>query len=65
MIDEIKTLYRVFSRYPRPTQLEGCPCCTNAERSRELSSVALHALSATGLGHYAFKALSTWGTLDD
>jgi hypothetical protein len=63
--DEIKTLYRVFSRYPRPSQLEGCPCCTDAETSRFLASKPLHTLTATELSHYAFKALSTWGTLDD
>lgn len=63
--EEIKTLYRVFARYPRPTRLEGCPCCTDAETSRLLETRPLHALTADELSHYAFKAMTTWGDLDE
>ena len=66
MISEnIKALYGVFSRYPRPAHLEGCPCCTDTETSRLLTSRPLHTLTASELSHYAFKSLSTWGTLND
>lgn len=65
LTDSIETLYRVFSCYPRPIQLQGCPCCTDAEVSRVLSSRPLRTLTASEISHYAFKALSTWGTLND
>ena len=63
--DEIDQLYRVFSRYPRPASLRGCPCCTDDETSRALIRGRLRDLPASTLNHYAFKALSTWGTLAD
>ena len=63
--DEIDQLYRVFSRYPPPSSLHGCPCCTDEEASRALIRRGLRDLPASVLSHYAFKALSTWGTLED
>jgi hypothetical protein len=62
---EIESLYRVFSRYPRPKQLEGCPCCTSPTEGEGLLRKALRALSASELAHYALQALTTWGTLED
>jgi hypothetical protein len=62
---EIDQLYRVFSRYPRPASLHGCPCCTDDETSKALIRDRLRDLPASVLSHYAFKALSTWGTLED
>lgn len=63
--NELSRLYQVFSRYRRPTSLRGCPCCTDEETSRALIRGSLRDLSASALSHYAFKALTTWGTLDD
>jgi hypothetical protein len=63
--EEIERVYNVFSRYSRPTQLEGCPCCTSPAESQSLVSKPLRALTAPELERYAFKALSTWGTLND
>ena len=62
---EIERLYEVFSRYPCPKHLEGCPCCTSAEAGELLVRTPLRRIPAPDLEHYAFKALSTWGTLDD
>lgn len=62
---EVDQLYQAFSRYPRPDRLNGCPCCTDEEASQALIRVRLRDLPASALSHYAFKALSTWGVLDD
>jgi hypothetical protein len=63
--EELERLYQVFSRYGRPVRLEGCPCCTSSAEGQWLISKPLRAVTAEELGHYAFKALSTWATLDD
>lgn len=63
--EEIGRLYAVFSRYGCPDQLEGCPCCTSSTTARPLVRKPLRALTAPELEHYAFKALTTWGTLND
>ncbi|HEY5893200.1 MAG TPA: hypothetical protein VIT91_08225 [Chthoniobacterales bacterium] len=63
--EEIERLYDVFSRYSRPTQLEGCPCCTSPAEALLLVNKPIRTLTAPELEHYAFKALSTWGTVND
>lgn len=63
--DEIEHLYDVFSRYQCPRRLEGCPCCTSPAVAEPLVRKPLRTLSAPELDHYASKALTTWGTLDD
>jgi hypothetical protein len=63
--DEIEHLYEAFSRYGRPRQLEGCPCCTSPTQAEPLVRKPLRTLSGAELEHYALKALTTWGTLDD
>ena len=50
----IAQLYRTFSRY-RADDLGGCPHCV-AEAD---------ALTANDLEHYAFKAMTTWGSVDE
>jgi hypothetical protein len=62
---EIERLYQLFSRYKCPRQLEGCPCCTTAEEAQPLVRKPLRTIAAPELEHYASKALTTWGTLDD
>ena len=63
--DEIERLYSVFSRYRCPRQIEGCPCCTSPTEAEPLVRKPLRTLSAPELEHYASKALTTWGTLDE
>jgi hypothetical protein len=63
--EEIERLYNVFARYRRPTQLEGCPCCTSPVEAQPLLNKPLRALTSLELEHYAFKALTTWGSLND
>lgn len=58
-------LYRVFSRYPFPSDMEGCPCCVSDEHLRLLRSKPLRQLGGEELSRYVFKAMTTWGTEDD
>lgn len=62
---EIEGLYDAFSHYGRPPRLEGCPCCTSPVEAQPLITKDLRVLTAPDLEHYAFKALTTWGTLND
>ena len=62
----IASLYETFSRYPRPSSIECCPCgCTKSDATVQLVSVPLHELSGTDLEDYACCALTTQGSLDD
>jgi hypothetical protein len=56
--------YLAFER-PRPTSIEGCPCCVSAEDLAALISVPLRELSYEQLGTYAGAAMSTVGTIED
>jgi hypothetical protein len=65
LAEQLERLYVVFSGYSRPRRLEGCPCCTSTAEAALLLRKPLRALTVPELEHYAFKALTTWGTLDD
>ncbi len=58
-------LYRVFSRYPFPADMQGCPCCVSDEHLLLLRSKPLRKLGDHELSRYAFKAMTTWGTTKD
>jgi hypothetical protein len=62
----IETLYEVFSRYPRPTEIESCPCgCTKPDATVHLLAVPLRELRFAGLIDYSSSAISTQGSVDD
>lgn len=61
----IEQLYRVFSRYPFPADMAGCPCCVSSEHLQLLRSKPLRKLGDQELSRYAFKAMTTWGTTSD
>lgn len=61
----IDTLYVCFSKYPLNAQMEGCPCCVSGEDKSTLHSKSLRDLTGDDLSKYAFKAMTTWGTVDD
>lgn len=65
MNDAIERLYSVFSAYPHPRVLDGCPCCTSPQMAQPLVTKPLRALNGQDLEQYAFKALTTWGAVDD
>ena len=60
----IEGLYHTFAHY-RGGPTEGCPCCVTPERRARLHARPLREIAADDLGVYAFKAMSTWGGVDD
>jgi hypothetical protein len=58
-------LYAAFARYKLHHPVTGCPCCTSAEDDRRVQSKPMHQLEAADLERYAFKAVTTLGTVDD
>jgi hypothetical protein len=61
----IEGLYRIFSRYPLPAHMDGCPHCVSDRDHALLYSKDLRDLGPGELERYAFKAMSTWGGNDD
>lgn len=63
--EAVEDLYVTFSKYPLAPHVEGCPHCVGGADNAKLHSRPLRELSARELGRFAFKALSTWGTVND
>lgn len=63
--DAIEQLYRVFARYPLLDTMRGCPCCVSESAQTSLRAKPLRMLGGDALEHYAFKAMTTWGTTAD
>lgn len=61
----IERLYRVFGRYPRPQHVDGCSHCVDERDHANLFAAPLRKLTDEQLGRFAFKALTTWGEVDD
>lgn len=64
LAEAVEQLYATFDRY-RPRKMYGCPCCTSDAEGERLVSTPLRSLTADNLSRYAFKAVSTWGTVED
>ena len=69
MTNEFKTaiekLYKTFERYPFKSKIEGCPCCVSDSDKSTLHSRKLRELEDEDLSYYAFKAMTTFGDLED
>lgn len=61
----IEGLYSAFSVYPFRSTMEGCPCCVSDEDKATLCAQPLRQLEGEQIAHYAFKAMTTWGGVDD
>jgi hypothetical protein len=62
----IENVYRVFNRYPlRHGHPIPCPCCTSKEDVAQLHSKPLRQLTDKDLDKYGFKAMTTWGDVED
>jgi hypothetical protein len=61
-----ESVYRQFSRYPRPTAIEFCPCgCTKPEEVVPLLAYPLREIPFNELDNYAFSAITTQGNEKD
>jgi hypothetical protein len=61
----IEALYRVFARYAPRGVVMGCPHCLSEEEMARLTATPLRAHTGESLGHYTFKAMTTWGVESD
>lgn len=63
--NSIENLYSVFSKYEIWSFIEGCPCCVSDRDKEKIHSKELRELEEEDLSRYAFKAMTTWGNVDD
>lgn len=61
----IEALYETFVSYPLRGRIEGCPCCVSDGAESRLHSLALRQLTWDDLGFFLFKAMTTFGEVDD
>jgi hypothetical protein len=61
----IENLYHVFLTYRLPPHIDGCPHCVNEADHALIHAAPLHELTSKHLGRYAFKAMSTWGGVNE
>jgi len=61
----IERLYETFSYYPSRPKIEGCPCCISTADKEKIHTKQLRQLNGEDLSKFAFKAMTTWGDLDD
>lgn len=60
-----ENLYSTFSEYPFKSTIEGCPCCVSDSDKSTLHSKPLRELEDEDLSRFAFKAMTTWGDVND
>ena len=60
----VEHLYEVFGRYQFPDEPKYCTHCVRDEEDKALRSKPLRQLRAEDLARYSWKALSTWGTVE-
>lgn len=63
--EAIAILYETFAIYRLNSTIVGCPCCVSKGDNKLIQAKPLHKLTANDLNRYAFKAISTWGTIED
>ena len=61
----IEGVYAAFREVPRPTSVDGCPCCIDRKGISVLLSKPLRDLSPNDLTHYAASAFLTVGAVGD
>ncbi len=61
----IERLYSTFSHYPFRSEMDGCPCCVSDGDKEKLHTKKLRVLEGEDLSRYAFKAMTTWGDVED
>ncbi|MGN7865772.1 hypothetical protein [Chryseobacterium sp. 22458] len=61
----VEHLYGTFSVYPPVPCMSGCPCCVSEADKENLHIRPLRELEENDLLKYVFKALTTWGSIED
>jgi hypothetical protein len=65
MIPAVTELYGVFKPYRLGEDFAGCSCCVPSRHSELLASTPLAELNVASLNNFAFKAMTTWGSVRD
>lgn len=65
LYSSINAVYTEFRKYKLHDRIEGCPCCVGPQEDSQLRSKPLRILSNEDLSRYYFKAMTTWGTIED
>lgn len=63
--EAVERLYAVFRRYRLPAEIDPDPCFPSFCDDRPLRAAPLPELPAEAFDNYAWKAITTWGTVDD
>lgn len=61
----IAVLYETFAVYSLRPHIEGCPCCVTEDNQKSIQSKTLKLLRSDELNYFAFKSMTTWGTVAD
>lgn len=61
----VEDLYAAFADVPKPSVIEGCPCCIEKKQIDVLLSTPLRELEPEALTSYASSAFLTVGTVED
>jgi hypothetical protein len=62
---DLGLLYDEFSRYPLKPKIEGCPCCDLESSESGLHKKELRDLGWDDLSLFIFKAMTTFGDVND
>lgn len=65
LITPIEDLYKTFATYPYKSGREGCPCCVSESDKKKICLKQLRDLTGEDLSRYTFKAITTWGDVED
>jgi hypothetical protein len=65
LAEALAGVYRVFAAYPLRARIAGCPHCVGEVDELALHTAPLGQLGEDDLGLYAFKAMSTFGDVED
>jgi len=61
----IEEIYDVFGRFRLAAHVEGCPHCVSDHDHARIHAAPLRSLTAHDLHRYAWKAMTTWGDIND
>ncbi len=65
LADAVERLYQVFAAYPLKERLDSCPHCELDAAERQLHVRPLREMTWADLGVYSFKALTSFGDIED